>query len=212
MLRCRGCLAVQKYGSDAELDVLWKKRKLKSSAPPTRNMSTGAACTLFPLPVVVFPMHIILLCIGATAKGFLDEGIKEYSKRLERYTAFSMQVLPPIRNAQSLTEAELKQREGARFLEAIQPGDAVVVLDERGTERTSRGLSKYLQTEMNAGRKRVVFIVGGVYGLSNDVHARASSSLRLSAMTLTHDMVRLLFVEQLYRAFTILAGEKYHHD
>jgi 23S rRNA (pseudouridine1915-N3)-methyltransferase len=167
---------------------------------------------LFPQDVVVFFMHIILLCIGATAKGFLDEGIKEYTKRLERYTTFSLQILPAIRNAQSLSAAELKQREGARFLEVLQPTDTVVVLDERGTERSSRGLAAYLQTEMNAGRRRVVFIVGGVYGVSEELRSRAASTLRLSAMTLTHDMVRLLFVEQLYRAFTILGGEKYHHD
>ena len=157
-------------------------------------------------------MECVLLCIGATAKGFLDQGIAEYVKRLQRYTSFGIQALPAIRNAQSLSSAELMSREATALLEALRSTDSVVLLDERGKERSSREFAQFIQGERNAGRKRVVFIVGGVYGVSDAVRERATSVMRLSAMTLTHDMVRLLFIEQLYRAHTILAGEKYHHD
>ena len=157
-------------------------------------------------------MEYVLLCIGATAKGFLEQGIAEYCKRLHHYTSFGIQALPAIRNAQSLSVSELMSREAASLLDAVRSSDVVVLLDERGKEKSSREFAQFLQGEMNAGRKRIVFIVGGAYGVSDEVRSRASTSLRLSAMTLTHDMVRLLFIEQLYRAHTILAGEKYHHE
>lgn len=157
-------------------------------------------------------MKIILLCIGKTASAYLQEGVQEYTQRVNNYESFELKILPVLKNANALSQQEQKQREGKALLAEIQEGDQVILLDERGRQMSSREFSVTLQKERNASRKRLVFIIGGAFGVSEDVQLRAQQKMSLSSMTLTHDMVRLLFTEQLYRAFSILAGEKYHHD
>lgn len=157
-------------------------------------------------------MEILLLTIGKTRTGYLQEGIEEYLKRLRRYTTFRIQTLPDVKGAGKMPEQSQKEAEGDMMLEHILSSDLVVLLDERGDELTSRGFATRLQQMMVTGRKRILFIVGGPYGFSERVYDRADRKISLSQMTFNHEMVRLFFAEQIYRAFTILNGEPYHHD
>ncbi len=157
-------------------------------------------------------MKIVLLCIGKTTTSWLNEGIREYVQRVSNYESFEIQVLETPKNVKAMSAQEQKQREAKLLLSEVQDSDQLVLLDERGQHFSSREFSVFLQKERNASRKRLVFIVGGAFGVDDAVRSRAARVMCLSAMTMTHDMVRLLFVEQLYRALSILAGEKYHHD
>lgn len=157
-------------------------------------------------------MKITLLCIGRTRDQLLDKAIQRYVDRIGHYVGFSFQMLPDLKSTARLSEAQQKEREGAMILGALQPGDHVVLLDERGKELTSRGFSEEIGRRMNSGLKRVVYVVGGPYGFSPEVYSRADSMMSLSRMTFSHEMVRLFFVEQIYRAMTIMRGEPYHHD
>lgn len=157
-------------------------------------------------------MKICLLVIGKTDATYIREGIGEYEKRLKRYLPFEMKVLPDIKNAKSLTESLQKEKEGELILEQLQPTDWVVVLDEKGKHHTSMEFSSYLSQKMLGGIKRLVFVVGGPYGFADSVYQRANEKIALSKMTFSHQMVRLIFVEQIYRAMTILKGEPYHHE
>jgi 23S rRNA (pseudouridine1915-N3)-methyltransferase len=157
-------------------------------------------------------MNVALLVVGKTDEKWLQEGIDQYSKRLGHYVNFTIEVIPSLKNAKNFSENLLKQKEGELLLAKIFPTDYVVVLDENGKQFSSMEFSSNLQGIMNAGNKRAVFIVGGAFGFSADVYARANSKISLSKMTFSHQMIRLFFVEQLYRAFTILRGEKYHHE
>ena len=157
-------------------------------------------------------MKICLLVIGKTDATYIREGIGEYEKRLKRYLPFEMKVLPDIKNAKSLTESLQKEKEGELILEQLQPTDWVVVLDEKGKHHTSMEFSSYLAQKMLGGIKRLVFVVGGPYGFADSVYQRANEKIALSKMTFSHQMVRLIFVEQIYRAMTILKGEPYHHE
>ncbi len=157
-------------------------------------------------------MKIVLLCIGKTAFPFVNDGIAEYEKRLRKYVDFELKSVPTVKNAASLSHEELKRREAPLLLQQVQENDVVLLLDERGQEKRSVDFARFLQHQRNAAKKRLVCIVGGAYGVGPDIEQRADYTLSLSAMTLPHDLVRLLFVEQLYRAMTILAGEKYHHE
>lgn len=157
-------------------------------------------------------MRITLLCIGKTGKRFLEEGELEYMKRLSHYVAFDMHVLPDIKNAKSLNEAQIKQKEGSQFLEKIGGTDTVFLLDEGGKQFDSIGFSVFIQEQFNRGGKQVFFLVGGPYGFSPEIYQRATAKISLSKMTFSHQMIRLFFIEQLYRALTILKGEPYHHQ
>ena len=157
-------------------------------------------------------MHITLLCIGKTGKRFLEEGEQEYLKRLAHYIPTHMCVLPDIKQAKSLSEEQIKQKEGACFLEKIQPTDAVFLLDENGKQFDSVGFSKFLQEQFNRGGKQIFFLVGGPYGFSDAIYTRANGTISLSKMTFSHQMIRLFFLEQVYRGMTILKGEPYHHQ
>jgi 23S rRNA (pseudouridine1915-N3)-methyltransferase len=157
-------------------------------------------------------MQIKLLCIGKTGKSFLEEGELEYRKRLSHYIPFELIVLPDIKQAKSLSEEQIKQKEGAAFLEKIGATDTVILLDERGKSYDSVGFSRFLQEQFNRGGKQLIFIVGGPYGFSEQLYARANGQLSLSKMTFSHQMIRLFFIEQIYRAMTILKGEPYHHQ
>lgn len=156
-------------------------------------------------------MQIKLLCIGKTGKSFLEEGEREYLKRLSNYIPVELQLLPDIKNAKSLSEAQIKQKEGEQFLEKIGPKDPVILLDERGKQYDSVAFSEFLQEQFNRGGKQVFFLVGGPYGFSDAIYQRANGQLSLSKMTFSHQMIRLFFLEQIYRAMTILKGEPYHH-
>ncbi len=157
-------------------------------------------------------MHILLLGIGKTDFPFVREGMDEYSRRLQRYNPCTITFLPDIKNHGSLSHEEIKKREGHILLQELLPTDSIVLLDVKGKHYHSLGFAEFINKKMVAGHKRLVFIIGGAYGFSDEIYARAHDKLSLSAMTFSHQIVRLLFVEQLYRAFTILRNEPYHHE
>lgn len=157
-------------------------------------------------------MKIELLVIGKTDAEYLKSGIAEYEKRLTRYCPYEMCVIPDIKNSKSMSEAVQKEREGELILSHIQNSDFVVLLDEHGKSFSSVKFANYIEQKMVAGTKRLILVVGGPYGFSDAVYSRANDKISLSAMTFSHQMVRLIFVEQLYRAMTILKGEPYHHE
>ena len=142
----------------------------------------------------------------------MQTGIDEYVRRLLRYIPFSMEVLPELKNAKNLTFEQQKEKDSQAILNALQDGDYVVLLDEKGKEYSSVAFSDYLARKMQIVPKRLVFVVGGPYGFSAEMYDRANEKLSVSKMTFSHQMIRLIFVEQLYRAMTILRGEPYHHE
>ncbi|MDE7160012.1 MAG: 23S rRNA (pseudouridine(1915)-N(3))-methyltransferase RlmH [Muribaculaceae bacterium] len=157
-------------------------------------------------------MEIQLLTVGKTSTSYIIAGIEEYCRRLKHYVPFSLVSLPDIKNTRNLSEDRQKQSEGELILGHLSTSDLVVLLDEAGREFTSREFAGWLERGMATGRKRLVFVVGGPYGFSKAVYDRADTKISLSRMTFSHEMVRLFFVEQVYRAMTILRGEPYHHD
>ena len=156
-------------------------------------------------------MKITLLAIGKTDNRNLQNLMDDYTKRLNFYVSFSLEVIPDIKNAKNLSETQQKQAEGDEILKKIIPADTLILLDEKGKVYSSVGFSEFLQKKMNSGLKNLVFVIGGPYGFSDELYARANGKVSLSAMTFSHQMVRLFFIEQLYRAFTILKNEPYHH-
>ena len=156
-------------------------------------------------------MNIRLITVGKTDIGYIQAGIDEYCSRLKHYTSFELVTIPNIKNAGNLTPEELKEREGEQIMKQLEKADITVLLDEHGKEYTSVGFADYLQRQMNAGVRTLCFVIGGAYGFSPAVHAAANAKLSLSQMTFNHQMVRLFFVEQFYRAHTILRHEKYHN-
>lgn len=157
-------------------------------------------------------MKIVIIAVGRTMTGYINEGINHYMDRLRHYLPVELLVIPDVKATKAMTEAKQKDAEGKAILAALQPGDNVIQLDERGRQKTSREFSEMIVEKMNRGLRRLVFVIGGPYGFSADVYARADSQLSLSRMTFTHEMVRLFFTEQVYRAMTIIRGEPYHHD
>lgn len=157
-------------------------------------------------------MKVVIMAIGKTATPHIREGIEMYMKRLTHYIPIEISIIADIRNARGLTEEKQKESEGQQILSLINQGDCVVVLDERGNEFTSRQFAEYMDRKMASAAKRLVFVIGGPYGFARSVYERANEKLSLSKMTFNHEMIRLFFVEQIYRAMTILRGEPYHHD
>lgn len=157
-------------------------------------------------------MKIELMVVGKTTAGYLKEGIDNYAKRITHYVPFSITCLNDIKTSKAMTEDRQKELEGAMVLSQLQAGDFLVLLDERGKEFTSREFASFVDRKMVTVPHRLIFLVGGPYGFSNDVYDRANDKISLSRMTFPHEMVRLFFTEQLYRAMTILRGEPYHHD
>ncbi len=155
-------------------------------------------------------LHVIFT--GRTTGKLFQDAIADYVNRLGHYVPFSIEELPDLKNARNLTEEQQKEREADLLLHALQPGDVLVLLDERGREFTSREFSEFLEQKMQTVGKRLVFLIGGPYGFSQRVYSAAFAKISLSKMTFSHQMVRLFLVEQLYRAFTIMRGEPYHHD
>ncbi len=157
-------------------------------------------------------MKISLLAVGKIASAPIRELVEVYTSRLTHYIPFDHISLPDLRNTKTLTRDQQKQAEGKAILDSLRPSDFVILLDERGRQFSSRELSEMVQQKANSLAGRMVFVVGGPYGFSQEVYARANSKLSLSKMTFPHEMARMLIVEQLYRAMTILRGEPYHHD
>jgi len=156
-------------------------------------------------------MKITLLVVGKTTDTHIEKLIQEYQKRLVHYVPFALTVIPELKNTKSLTSQQQKQVEGELILKYITPSTDIILLDERGTEFRSIEFADYIQKKMSSGRD-VVFVVGGPYGFSESVYQRANAKISLSKMTFSHQMVRLFFVEQIYRAMTILRSEPYHHE
>lgn len=150
--------------------------------------------------------------MGRTTTSYIQSGIDIFSKRIVHYVPFDINVFQDIKTTKSLSEDKQKLMEGQRMLDALQPGDWVVLLDEKGKEYTSREFASYVDKRMVSVARRMIFVVGGPYGFSKAMYDRADEKMSLSKMTFPHEMVRLFFVEQLYRAMTILRGEPYHHD
>ena len=157
-------------------------------------------------------MKILLITVGKTDQQWLIDGISQYVDRLAHFCQFEMQVIPDIRNTRSMEVQVQKVREGEQILKLLQPSDDVYLLDDKGREMTSPDMARWLEKRMAQSTKRLVFIIGGPYGFSADVYDRVPGRLSLSKMTFSHQMVRLIFVEQLYRAFSILNNLPYHHE
>lgn len=156
-------------------------------------------------------MKITLIAIGKTDNNNMLSLIDDYIKRIGYYNSFEMEVIPDIKNAKNLSENLQKQAEGSEILKRITSSEILILLDEKGKTYSSENFSEFLQKKMNSGLKNLVFVIGGPYGFSEEVYDRANAKLSLSSMTFSHQMVRLFFVEQVYRAFTILRNEPYHH-
>lgn len=156
-------------------------------------------------------MKTLLLVIGKTDEEYLEYGIKKYSDRIGHYAPFEMKVLPDVRR-NKVSQDQQKTLEGQMLIKELQPGDVVVLLDENGVEMTSRQFAEFYTKTSVSGAKRLVIIIGGPYGFSQEVYDRVKNKISLSRMTFSHQMVRLVFIEQLYRAHTIIKGEPYHHD
>ncbi len=157
-------------------------------------------------------MNIKLLAIGKTDHNNLQLLIDEYQKRLSFYIKFDLEIIPDIKNVKNFSETQQKEKEGELILAKLTPTDQLILLDENGKSFSSVDFASELQKKMNAGIKTLVFVIGGPYGFSPAVYAKAQNKISLSSMTFSHQMVRLFFIEQLYRGFTILKNEPYHHQ
>lgn len=157
-------------------------------------------------------MNIKLIVVGKNEQKYLKEALDIYIKRLTHYINFEIVVLPDVKNAKNMSVSELKDKEAELILKHSAKADKVVLLDEKGKEFSSVEFSKYIEKQMNASLKTLAFVVGGAFGFSEKVYSQANEKLSISKMTFSHQMIRLLFVEQLYRAFTIIKGEPYHNE
>lgn len=157
-------------------------------------------------------MKITLLTVGKTDVKWVKEGLDLYISRLVHYIQFSVNEIPELKNVSALSKEQIKEKEGALIMAALKPSDDVILLDEHGRQFRSISFASFLQDKMACSGRNIVFVIGGAYGFSQQVYARADSKMSLSEMTFSHQMVRAIFVEQLYRAFTIMKGEPYHHE
>lgn len=157
-------------------------------------------------------MKITLLTVGKTDIEWVRKGLDTYSSRLTHYVPFSACEIPELKNTSALTKSQIKEKEGELILRSIRPSDRVILLDEHGKEYRSIEFAEEIRKSMINGGKDVVFVIGGAYGFSDAVYSRCDGKISLSRMTFSHQMVRVIFVEQLYRAFTIIRGEPYHHE
>lgn len=157
-------------------------------------------------------MKITLLVVGKTEDKYLVEGIEKYLSRLKHYIGFNLLVIPELKNTKNLTEAQQKTKEAELILKQVSNPDVVILMDEKGKKYSSVAFADYLNKQMIGSVQQLTFVIGGPYGFDETVYKRANGSISLSDMTFSHQMVRLFFVEQLYRAFSILKGEPYHHQ
>ena len=157
-------------------------------------------------------MKFTLLVVGRTVEKHYITAIEDYVARTKHFISFDMEVIPELKNTKSLSMEQQKEKEGEMILKALQPGDVVVLLDEHGKEFRSIEFADWVEKKMHTVNKRLVFIIGGPYGFSPSVYARANEQISLSKLTFSHQMIRLVFTEQIYRACTIIKGEPYHHE
>lgn len=157
-------------------------------------------------------MNIVLIVIGKTDKAFVEAGASEYFKRVKRYCNFDFKVIRDIKNTKNISQTVQKGLEGEKILSEVGNSDFVVLLDENGKEFNSRGFASFINKQMISGLKNLTFVIGGPYGFSEIVYKRANAKVSLSQMTFSHQIIRLIFAEQLYRAFSIIRNEPYHHD
>mgnify|MGYP002513868125 CR=1 FL=1 len=157
-------------------------------------------------------MNIELIVVGKTDSKEVNALVENYTKRINFYNRFNITYIPDVKNTKSLSEAQQKTSEGEAIMRLLDPSDRVVLLDEKGSEFRSVEYADWLQKRLNSGVKRLVFIIGGPYGFSPEIYSRANEKISLSKMTFSHQIVRAIFTEQLYRAFTIIKGEPYHHE
>ena len=157
-------------------------------------------------------MQIVLMLNGKTYQSFISEGFERFETRIKRYVKFSTMVIPALKNTKNMPIDTQKNMETEAMFAQLQPSDTVILLDEKGQQFSSVKFANYLQKQMNAGIKRLVFVVGGPYGFSKTMYQRANNKIALSEMTFSHQLIRLIFAEQLYRAFAILNNEPYHND
>ena len=156
-------------------------------------------------------MKLFLWTIGKSHEPYVKEGVEDFTKRISRYYHVEWVILPPVKNAASLTETELKDREGAMVLQLLKPDDYLVALDENGKMISSEGVAQFLQQRATESTRNIIFLIGGAFGLAPDVLKRANFTWSLSPLTFPHQLVRLILAEQLYRACSIIRNEKYHH-
>jgi 23S rRNA (pseudouridine1915-N3)-methyltransferase len=157
-------------------------------------------------------MKVKLICIGKTGKKFLEEGENEYMQRVKHYVQIERIEIPDLKNARKLAFEQIKQLEGKEILAKVGSGEQLILLDERGSVLSSVEFANFIQQRFNAGGKALVFVIGGAYGFSSEVYDAAQGKISLSKMTFSHQMIRMIFFEQLYRAMTILKSEPYHHE
>ncbi len=157
-------------------------------------------------------MKITLLSVGKTAFPYINEGIAIYEKRLAHYINYNRIEIPELKGVQAMSREQIKEKEGELILKHIKSPDSVILLDERGSTFTSLEWASYLEKKINFDGKDIVFVIGGAYGFSQKVYERANGKISLSKMTFSHQIIRVIFLEQLYRAFTIIKGEPYHHE
>lgn len=157
-------------------------------------------------------MRISLICIGKTDESYLNIGIEKYLNRLKHYINFTLTIIPDIKNTKNLTQEQQKSKEAEQILKQLNQTDTIVLLDEKGTAPRSIDFAKFIDRHMLNSTQHLVFLIGGPYGFDSSIYDKAHSKLSLSNMTFSHQMIRLFFVEQLYRAHTILRGEPYHHE
>jgi 23S rRNA (pseudouridine1915-N3)-methyltransferase len=157
-------------------------------------------------------MKITLLTVGKTDKDWVKQGLDIYVSRLKHYIPFSVVEIPELKNVSALSKEQIKTKEGELILKNIRPTDDVILLDEHGKEYSSTEFASLLQNKINYEGRDIIFVIGGAYGFSEQVYKRANSKISLSRMTFSHQMVRAIFAEQIYRAFTIMKGEPYHHE
>lgn len=157
-------------------------------------------------------MKALLMVIGKTDDSFINEGIQKYTARIQKYMPFELEIIPDIKNSKNLSETLQKEKEGEQILKRLNAGDIMVLLDENGQQYSSMAFAEWLNLQMVSGQKRLVFVIGGPYGFSPNVYQKAQFKISLSKMTFSHQLIRLIFVEQWYRAHTILKGEPYHHQ
>lgn len=157
-------------------------------------------------------MRITLIYVGKTGKSFLVDGENEYTKRLKRYAKFEVQEIPDIKHSKKMSTSEIKSKEGEQILSKIKDDERIFLLDENGKELTTIAFSKFIQNQFNTGGQGITFVIGGPYGFSDAVYKKADGKISLSQLTFSHQMIRMFFIEQLYRVMTILKGEPYHHQ
>jgi len=157
-------------------------------------------------------MRISLICIGKTDESYLNVGIEKYLNRLKHYVNFTLNIIPDIKNTKNLTQEQQKSKEAEQILKQLNQTDTIVLLDEKGSAPRSIDFAKFIDKYMLNSTQHLVFVIGGPYGFDRSIYDRANSKLSLSNMTFSHQMIRLFFVEQLYRAHTILRSEPYHHE